>query len=119
LRFVTAPIGPYSPVVRAGDWVVCSGQLGLVDGRLVDGVSAQTRQAVTNAEALLAGQGGSLLDVVKTLVFLADMAEFDAMNDAYAAAFGDHRPARSTVGVAALPMAARVEIEVWAHRPAG
>jgi len=115
---VTAPIGPYSPVVRAGEWLVCSGQLGLVEGQLVDGVSAQTSQAIRNAEALLVGQGSSLHDVVKTLVFLADMADFAAMNEAYAAAFGDHRPARSTVGVAALPMGARVEIEVWAHQGA-
>jgi len=116
---VTTPIGPYSPVVRAGDWLVCSGQLGLVDGQLVDGVAAQTSQALRNAEALLVGEGSSLLDVVKTLVFLADMADFGEMNEAYAAAFGDHRPARSTVGVAALPMSGRVEIEVWAHQAAG
>lgn len=116
---MTTPIGPYSPLVRAGDWLVSSGQLGLVDGRLVDGVAAQTAQALENVAALLAREGASLGDVVKTLVFLADMGDFPGMNDAYAAAFGDHRPARSTVGVAALPMGALVEIEVWARRAAG
>ncbi len=116
---MTAPIGPYSPIVEAGGWLICSGQLGLVDGELVDGVAAQTTQALKNAEGLLASRGAGLTDVVKTLVFLADMADFDAVNQAYAASFGDHRPARSTVGVAALPKAAAVEIEVWAHRPKG
>ena len=116
---MTTPIGPYSPLVRAGDWLVTSGQLGLVDGRLVDGVTAQTTQALENANALLDGHGASLGDVVKTLVFLADMGDFAAMNDAYAAAFGDHRPARSTVGVAALPMGALVEIEFWARKGPG
>lgn len=116
---MTTPIGPYSPLVRAGDWLVSSGQLGLVDGRLVEGVAAQTAQALQNVAALLAGEGAALADVVKTLVFLADMGDFPVMNEAYAAAFGDHRPARSTVGVAALPMAALVEIEVWAVRAAG
>ena len=116
---MTTPIGPYSPLVRAGDWLVSSGQMGLVDGRLVDGVTAQTTQALENANALLDGHGASLGDVVKTLVFLADMGDFAPMNDAYAAAFGDHRPARSTVGVAALPMGALVEIEVWAMKAPG
>ncbi len=117
---MTTPIGPYSPVIRAGDWIICSGQLGLVDGQLIDdGVVAQTTQAVRNAEVLLGSQGAALTDVVKTLVFLLDMADFPVMNEAYAAAFGDHRPARSTVAVAGLPMDARVEIEVWAMRSGG
>ena len=116
---MTTPIGPYSPVVRAGDWLVCSGQLGLVEGKLVEGVPAQTTQALENASALLAGQGASLSDVVKTLVFLLDMGDFATMNEAYASAFGGHRPARSTVAVAGLPMGALVEIEVWAMRAGG
>jgi len=116
---VTTPIGPYSPIVRAGDWLVCSGQLGLLDGRLVDGVSAQTTRAIGNAEALLVGHGASLANVVKTLVFLTDMGDFATMNQAYAAAFGDHRPARSTVAVAGLPMDAVVEVEVWAMKADG
>jgi len=116
---VSTPIGPYSPVVAADGWLICSGQLGLADGDLVEGVAAQTTQALKNAEALLVGQGAVLNDVVKTLVFLTDMADFDEMNNAYAAVFGDHRPARSAVGVSALPKAAEVEIEVWAHNPRG
>ena len=114
---MTTPIGPYTPIVRAGDWLVCSGQLGLVDGRLPEGVAAQTTQAIRNAEALLAGEGASLTDVVKTLVFLDDIAAYDTMNDAYMAAFGDHRPARTALAVAAIPRAAQVEIEVWAFKP--
>ena len=114
---MSTPIGPYSPVVAAGGWLICSGQLGLADGKMVEGVAAQTTQALKNAEALLVGQGARRSDVVKTLVFLTDMGDFDTMNDAYAAFFGDHRPARSAVGVSALPKAGSVEIEVWAHKP--
>lgn len=116
---MTTPIGPYTPIVRAGAWLICSGQLGLVDGRMVEGVAAQMAQAIKNAEALLAGHGASLADVVKTLVFLDDINSYDTMNDAYVAAFGDHRPARSAVAVAGLPRAALVEIEIWAMKAAG
>jgi 2-iminobutanoate/2-iminopropanoate deaminase len=115
---MSKPIGPYTPVVRAGDWVVCSGQLGLRDGSLVEGgVTEQTTQAVTNLAELLQSQDASLTDVVKTTCFLADMGDFAAFNEAYMAGFGDHRPARSTFGVAALPLDARVEIEAWAYAP--
>jgi len=114
------PLGPYTPIVRSGDWLVVSGQLGLKDGALVEGgVAAQARQAVANLSDLLAGEGASLSDVVKTTVFLTDMDDFTAMNEAYMAAFGDARPARSTIGVAALPLAgAVVEIEAWARHSA-
>ncbi|MGH9062650.1 MAG: RidA family protein [Acidimicrobiales bacterium] len=113
---MSAPVGPYTPVVRAGEWLVCSGQLGLADGALVDGgVGAQVRQAVANLDRLLSGEGASLSDVVKTTVFLADIGDYPAMNDAYMAAFGDHRPARSAFAVAALPMGGLVEIEAWAR----
>ena len=108
------PIGPYSPIVRAGDWLVCSGQLGVSGGQLVEGLSAQVTQALANVDALLRSEGASLVDVVKTTVFLADIADFAAMNEAYLAVFGDHRPARSAFAVAALPLGAAVEIEVWA-----
>jgi 2-iminobutanoate/2-iminopropanoate deaminase len=112
---MTKPLGPYTPVVRAGDWLVCSGQVGQHDGQLVEGgVSAQTTQAVANLASLLADEGASLTDVVKTTVFLTDMGDFAVMNDAYIAAFGTHRPARSAVAVAALPVGALVEIEAWA-----
>jgi 2-iminobutanoate/2-iminopropanoate deaminase len=113
------PVGPYTPVVRAGPWVICSGQVGLRDGALVDGVVAQVTQAIANISALLAGEGAALDAVVKTTVFLADIADYRAMNDAYVAAFGDHRPARSAFSVAGLPLGARVEIEAWAYLGSG
>jgi 2-iminobutanoate/2-iminopropanoate deaminase len=112
------PVGPYTPVVRAGDWLIVSGQVGVEDGQLADGVSAQTAQAVRNVAAQLATEGASLTDVAKTLCFLTDMGDFAIFNEAYIAGFGDHRPARSTVGVAALPIGAVVEIEAWAYKPA-
>lgn len=109
-------VGPYSPVVRAGAWLVCSGQIGAAGGTLVEGgIEAQTRQAIANLAALLASEGASLADVVKTTVFLADIGDWPAMNTAYVEALGDARPARSAVAVAALPMGARVEVEAWAH----
>ena len=118
---MSTPVGPYTPIVRAGNWLVCSGQLGLsatADGgapaRVDGGPGAQLTQAVANAAALLAGEGASLADVVKTTVFATDPADFPVVNEAYVAAFGDHRPARSMVAVTALPMGAAVEVEVWA-----
>jgi 2-iminobutanoate/2-iminopropanoate deaminase len=88
----------------------------LVDGSLVDGgVAAQLTGAIANLSSLLEGEGSSLDEVVKTTVFLADMGDFSAMNDAYVAAFGDHRPARSAFAVAGLPLGALVEIEAWAY----
>lgn len=111
---MSTPVGPYTPIVRAGDWLVVSGQLGVAGGELADGVAAQVRQAVGNLEALLGTEGAALTDVVKTTVFLTDMAHYDAMNAAYVEAFGDHRPARSAVAVAGLPRRALVEVEAWA-----
>lgn len=116
----SAPLGPYRTAVRAGGFVVCSGQLGLCSGELVDGgVAAQTRQAIANLAAALAGEGLGLADVCKTTVFLADIADYDEMNAAYVEAFGEHRPARSAVGVAGLPRGAAVEIEAWAVATGG
>jgi 2-iminobutanoate/2-iminopropanoate deaminase len=115
---VSTPVGPYSPIVRAGDLLVVSGQVGLVDGTLVPGgVAAETRQAIDNIAALLDSEGASLDDVVKTTVFLRHMRDFPIMNEAYAEAFGEHRPARSAVAVAELPVVALVEIVAWAHAP--
>jgi 2-iminobutanoate/2-iminopropanoate deaminase len=109
------PVGPYTPAVRAGDWLICSGQVALVEGKLLDGgVREQTVRCVANLEALLERNGATLGQVVKTTVFLADIADYAAMNDAYVEAMGDHRPARSAVAVAGLPLGARVEIEAWA-----
>jgi 2-iminobutanoate/2-iminopropanoate deaminase len=110
-------IGPYSPAVRAGEWVILSGQVGLdpQTGALVDGgAAAEARQALANIAAVLSDCGLALSDVAKSLVFVTDLGEFATVNAAYAEAFGDHRPARSTVQVAGLPGGAAVEIEVWA-----
>lgn len=114
------PVGAYSPVVRAGEWLVCSGQVGLADGVLVtDGLRAETVQALANLREVLESEGAGLADVVKTTVFLVDINDFAAMNEEYAAVFGEHRPARSTVAVAALPLGAMVEVEAWARAPQG
>lgn len=113
---MTTPVGPYTPAVRAGDWLICSGQIHLKDGQLLDGtVAEQTAQCVANLASLLAGNDARLDQVVKTTVFLADMGDYTEMNGAYMQAFGDHRPARSAVAVAGLPLGARVEIEAWAY----
>lgn len=112
-----APVGPYTPVVRAGDWVIVSGQLGLKDGVMAKGVAAQTAQAVVNLKARLAEAGVTINDVKKTLCFLTDMDTFATFNEAYVAGFGKSRPARSTIGVASLPAGGQVEIEAWAYKP--
>jgi 2-iminobutanoate/2-iminopropanoate deaminase len=110
-------VGPYTPIVRAGDWLVVSGQVGVVEGRLVTGgVQAELRQALANLAALLEGAGATLADVVKTTLFLRHIDDYAAVNDAYIDAFGDHRPARSAVAVAGLPLGALVEVEAWAHK---
>ncbi len=120
---MSTPIGPYTPIVSAGPWLITSGQLGLLPDRdgppvLVEGgAPEQLTQALANAVLLLAEHGAGLSDVVKTLVFVTDMGTFAAVNEAYTASFGDHRPARSVVEVSALPMGAAVEVEVWAYRP--
>ncbi|MGZ4763733.1 MAG: RidA family protein [Ilumatobacteraceae bacterium] len=117
---MSKPLGPYTPVVRAGDWIIVSGQLGLLDGALVSGgVAAQTTQAIENLQNQLASVGASLNDIAKTLCFLTDMDTFASFNEAYVAGFGSHRPARSTIGVAALPAGGAVEIEAWAYKPVG
>ena len=115
---MSTPVGPYTPILRAGDLLVVSGQLGLRDGEMVSGgVAAETTQALANLAALLASEGASMGDVIKTTVFLRHMRDFEIMNEAYVAAFGDHRPTRSTFAVAELPRVALVEIEAWAHAP--
>jgi len=116
---MSKPVGPYTPVVRAGDWLVVSGQVGVREGRLADGFDAQCIQALANLRGQLESAGASLDDVVKTTVFLRHMADYGRMNELYCEAFGDHRPARSAVGVAELPLGALVEVEAWAHHRAG
>ena len=117
---MTKPAGPYTPIVRAGEWLVTAGQLGMKDGELVEGgIVEQTRQALANVRALVESEGASMSNVVKTTVFLADIADWPAMNDPYLEAFGDHRPARSAFAVGALPMGALVEVEAWAYVGSG
>lgn len=115
-----APIGPYSQAVAAGGFVFCSGQVALdaVTGELEGGddAAAQARKTMANVGAVLAAAGCGFEDVVKTTIFLIDMADFAQVNAVYAEAFTvSAPPARSTVAVAALPRGARVEIEVIAQ----
>jgi len=113
---VSNAVGPYTPIVEAGPWLVCSGQIGIADGALAEGVEAQLVQAMANMAALLESKGATLADVTKTTVFLTDMDDYAQMNKIYTEAFGDHRPARSAVAVAALPLGAVIEVEAWAYR---
>jgi 2-iminobutanoate/2-iminopropanoate deaminase len=112
---MSSPVGPYTPIVRAGDWLVVSGQVGIAGGELVGGgTRGQLGQALDNLRNLVEGEGATMADVIKTTVFLRHLSDYVAMNEVYIAAFGDHRPARSVVGVAELPLGALVEIEAWA-----
>jgi 2-iminobutanoate/2-iminopropanoate deaminase len=112
-------IGPYAQATIVGNLVYTAGQIGLDPTSMEvvpGGVAEQTEQVFKNLIAVLAAAGTGLDRVAKTTVFLADMAEFAAMNEVYAKAFGNHRPARSTVAVAGLPRNVRVEIECIAVR---
>jgi 2-iminobutanoate/2-iminopropanoate deaminase len=112
-------IGPYSQAIVADGTVYTAGQVALdpQSGALVGAtVTEQTEQVLKNLAAVLTASGSSLGQVVKTTVFLADMADFAAMNEVYARHFGGHRPARSTVQAAGLPKGARVEIDAIAIR---
>ena len=113
-----AAIGPYSQAIAIDGFVFCSGQLGLdpATGQLVDGIANQAERAMANLESVLAAAGASLADVVKTTIFLTDLADFSTVNDIYARHVVAPAPARSTVGVAALPRGALVEIEAIARR---
>jgi 2-iminobutanoate/2-iminopropanoate deaminase len=92
-----------------------SGQVGIDnDGQMAGGTGPELRQAIANLEAQLATQGARLDQVVKTTVFLRHMSDYPVMNEVYVECFGDHRPARSAVGVAELPIGALIEIEAWA-----
>jgi 2-iminobutanoate/2-iminopropanoate deaminase len=113
-----AAMGPYSQAIETDDFVFCSGQLGMdpATGRLAEGIDAQAEQALTNLGAVLAAAGLSATDVVKTTIFLADLADFGTVNTIYGRHFPAPCPARSTVQVAALPAKALVEIEAIARR---
>lgn len=123
MRFIAtddAPraIGPYSQGVIANGFLYTAGQIALDPATMqvdVEGITEQTERVLTNLAAILAAAGSDFSRVVKTTVFLTDMADFQAMNEVYARAFGEHRPARSTVAVAGLPKGVRVEIEVVAE----
>ena len=118
---MTTPVGPYTPIVRAGEWLVVSCQVGISDGKLVSGgLERELRQAVANLSDLLESAGATLSDVVKTTIFLRHLgSDYPKMNEVYMELFGAHRPARSAVGVAELPLGALVEVEAWAHIGAG
>ena len=112
-------IGPYSQAVTSGDLVFCSGQIGLdpATGEIVPGgIEAETRRVLANLGAVLAAAGVGPGDVMRATIFLVDLADFALVNGLYGAWVGDPPPARSTVGVAALPRGARVEIDLVARR---
>src|SRR5690606_2950640 len=123
MRFVatdSAPkaIGPYSQGTVSGGFLYTAGQIALDPATMqvtAEGITEQTEQVMANLAAILTAAGTSCARVVKTTVFLTDMGDFQAMNEVYARAFGEHRPARSTVAVAGLPKGVRVEIEVVAE----
>lgn len=113
-----APVGPYSHAVRVGELLFCSGQIPLdpATGNLVAGdIRVQTDRVLQNIQVILEDQGLSFANVVKSTVFLTNLADFAAMNEVYARCFASAPPARSTIQVAALPKGANVEIEVIAH----
>ena len=116
-------VGPYSPVRRVGDWVITSGQVGLASegngkSALVPGGTVpELHQALQNVAEMLGIEGATLADVVKTTLYLVDMADFAAVNEVWVEYFTDDRPTRSAVAVAALPLGARVEVEAWAYAP--
>ena len=114
---MTAPARPpYSPIVRAGDWLIVSGQIGVDGPELVPGgVVAEFRQAVVNLGLQLQTEGATLADVRKTTVFLRHMRDYSLMNEVYAEVFTEPYPARSAVAVSELPFVALVEIEAWAY----
>ena len=114
-----AAIGPYSQAVSADGWLYTSGQIALDPGtgEVVDGgFEAQVRQVLANLEAVLASAGASFADVVKTTIYVTDLASFPRLNELYGEAMGEHRPARSTVEVSALPKGALVEMDMVARR---
>lgn len=113
-------LGPYSQAVEVDGWLYASGQLGLdpTTSELVGGgFEAETRQMLANLEAVLAAAGCGFSDVVRTGLYLIDFASFPRLNELYGEAMGDHRPARTTIQVAALPKGAQVEIDVVARIP--
>ncbi len=112
-----AAVGPYSQAVRVGDFIYSAGQIALVSetGKLVEGgIEAQTKQVMQNLSHVLEAAGSNLNNVVKSTIFVTDMADFSQVNEVYGSFFAGDPPARSTVQVAALPLGANVEVEVVA-----
>jgi 2-iminobutanoate/2-iminopropanoate deaminase len=120
LRTSSAPaaIGPYSQGIATDGFVFCSGQIGIdpATGNLVEGLEAQTERVLRNIAAILDAAGLTMADVVKTTIFLTDMAAFATVNGIYAGHMADPPPARSTVAVTALPKGSLIEIEAIARR---
>ena len=112
---MATPLGPYTPAVRAGEFLFCSGQIGIDGTDLVEGLEAQIRQSMANLKSLLEEHGLGFDKVVKTTCFLVNAADYQTMNELYVEAFGDVRPARSAVAVASLPKGALFEIEAIVH----
>ncbi len=110
------PIAPYSPAIRVGEFVFTSGQIGMTpEGKMVEGgVEAQAKQVLANLKAVLEAAGASIDSVIKTTIFMQDMADYAVVNAVYGEVFGENPPARSAVAVAALPAGALVEIEAVA-----
>jgi 2-iminobutanoate/2-iminopropanoate deaminase len=116
---MSRPVGPYSPFVAAGGWVVTSGQVGIVTGErgpelVPGGVAAELTQALANVASVLESAGARMSDVVTATLYLVDMSDYALANRLWMEAFGDHRPARTAIAVAGLPLGARCEVAAWA-----
>lgn len=111
-------VGPYSQATAIGDFIYCSGQIGIdpKTGKLKKGIEEQTKQALKNLKAVLEAAGADVATVMKTTIYITDMDNYKKVNELYAEVFVNHKPARATVGVSALPAGAEVEIEAFAIR---
>jgi 2-iminobutanoate/2-iminopropanoate deaminase len=118
---VAAPRGPYSPAVRAGDYIYVSGQVPVnpqTNETVLGDIRVETRQVLNNITRLLESCGATRADVVKCGVYLTDITDFAAMNEVYSEFFGEAKPARTTIGVASLPLPnAKIEIDAIAYKP--
>jgi 2-iminobutanoate/2-iminopropanoate deaminase len=119
---VPTPRGPYSPAVRAGDFIYVAGQVPVdpvTNQAILGDIREETRQVLNNVKRILEGCGAGIADVIRTTVYLADVQDFAAMNEVYAGFFGEAKPARTTIAVAALPLPnAKVEIDAVAYKKA-
>ena len=118
---IAAPRGPYSPAVRAGDFIYVSGQVPVdpaTNQAVVGDIKTETRQVLNNIRRILEGCGASMADVVRCGVFLTDVKDFAAMNEVYTEFFGEIKPARTTISVPALPLPrCKIEIDAVAYQP--